>query len=113
MEPDGKRLKIGAVQQQQHVVGVMQQLHAMPVRKARRVVNTSEVLHKPMVDIWNELEQTHNRKTRRMLNRFERILEKENSRNGCRGDETVAKVKDIFYNGLGIVWGGEYAKAIF
>ncbi len=78
------------------------------VRK-RRVVNTSDVLHQEMLDIWTDLEKKHKKGTQRLLNRFERIVQKESNKSGCKGDELVAKVRDIFHNGLGIIWGeGEY-----
>ena len=78
----------------------------------RRIVNTSVLLHQEMVDIWSDMEKKHKESAGQLLNRWERKILKETNKTGCKGDELVARVRDIFFNGLGIEW-GEDQKRVF
>lgn len=75
----------------------------------RYVVDTSTALHKVLVDHWRNEHGMHKKKAGRVATRFERLIE-EKSASVCSGDELVARVRDVFFNGLGIDWGDNQIK---
>lgn len=71
----------------------------------RYIVDTSQALHKTLVDHWRHEEGLSKKKATVVANRFERAVEAAITSSEHSGDDLVAKIRDIFHNGIGIQWG--------
>lgn len=67
-------------------------------------LDTTEMLHRPMVTYYENLYQEAVREETYLNTRFEQIDLQSTNSNSVRGDEIIAKLNDLFYNGLGIQW---------
>jgi hypothetical protein len=63
--------------------------------------------HKKMVKYWQIEEQKKKENNRRVLNRFQRLEEELRTQSERKGDDLVARIKDVFYNGIGYKWGDD------
>ncbi len=63
-----------------------------------------------MVRYWRAEEHRHAELTRRLPDRFERVVAARQVRHERQGDALVAKVKDMFHNGIGIKWGDDQVR---
>jgi len=71
------------------------------------IIDTASALHAPAVRHWRDDEARHAAATRHIMDRFERSAQALQLRTERCGDELVARVKDTFHHGLGIVWGND------
>lgn len=76
-------------------------------RPLRRVINSSSAYHDKFLRYWENEEVKHMEATRTVPTRFERMEKSLQTSSVRKGDELVAKVKDVFHNGLGIKWGDD------
>lgn len=73
----------------------------------RRVINTTNAFHAKMVKYWSLEEEKHLEAARIIPDRFQRLEESLKTQTERQGDELVARIKDVFHNGLGIKWGDD------
>jgi hypothetical protein len=69
------------------------------------LLNYSRSIHGSLTRYWREEEERLAKAIRHIPTRFERIEMQLNKRTERQGDALIAKVKDMFHNGMGIVWG--------
>lgn len=74
------------------------------------VVNTSTALHESVLKYWTREEKAMKNRNMRIPSRMERIVMDNMASGGCNGDEVVEKIREIFFNGLGIVWGQDQVR---
>lgn len=71
----------------------------------RFVINTASALHSGILQHWRRQEEEFQKFASHIPTRFERAVRDVSNKGECRGDKIVARIRDIFHNGLGIVWG--------
>lgn len=75
------------------------------------IVNTSTALHGSLLKYWSREEKRHLKKwSHRLPSRFERIVSEAIEKSECRGDDLLEKIRDCFFNGLGIKWGEDQVR---
>lgn len=81
-------------------------------RAKRRVIDTSKTFHRTMVKYWDLEEEKHQQAIRYIPNRFELLEKKLKTQVEHSGDDLVARVRDVFHNGLSfngapVKWGDD------
>lgn len=71
----------------------------------RFVINTASALHSGILQHWRRQEDDFLQRAKILPTRFERAVSEVSNKGECKGDKTVARIRDVFHNGLGIVWG--------
>jgi hypothetical protein len=74
------------------------------------LLNYGKAIHSSLTKHWHDEEQRHAKITRRVMTRFERLELQMSQRTERQGDALIAKIKDMFNNGLGIKWGDDQIK---
>jgi len=74
------------------------------------LLDYSRAIHGSLTRYWREEERKHAAASRHIPTRFERIERDLNKRSERQGDALIAKIKDTFHNGLGILWGTDQVK---
>ncbi len=69
------------------------------------IVDTSQVLHNSITKFWKKKKDDILKKASKIVSRFERWAEDKVDKNVCKGDVLVERVREVFYNGLGVKWG--------
>jgi len=78
-----------------------------PTRCRRRVINGTSAFHQKMVKYWQVEEEKKKEANRIVPNRFERLEQQLRTQSERKGDDLVARIKDVFHNGIGYQWGDD------
>lgn len=74
------------------------------------VVNTARVLHGSLFRYWSKREKGQLKKTQKLKSVFDRVISEAVAKTKQNGDELLAKIRDTFFNGLGIKWGEDQVR---
>lgn len=74
------------------------------------LLNYAKAIHGSLTNYWRAEEVKHAQATRKVLTRFERLEQQLSKSTERQGDTLVARVKDVFNNGLGVKWGDDQLK---
>lgn len=77
------------------------------VRPKRRVINGTTAFHGKMVKYWTLEENQKKEKNRHILNRFQRLELELQTQSERKGDDLVARIKEVFHQGIGYKWGDD------
>lgn len=71
------------------------------------IIDFNAVLHRPAACFWAQAERAHLMATRVLPDRYEQTVARLKEQHTAQGDALVARVKDVFHNGMGVKWSDE------